>query len=91
MQRRVVFEISIHAPREGGDLAVCRIPGQHQYISIHAPREGGDADGDRQHHRKFISIHAPREGGDPKGRTVKSAPWAFQSTPPARGATAILA
>ena len=37
----VVEEISIHAPREGGDefgpsVALIRL------ISIHAPREGGD-------------------------------------------------
>ncbi len=33
--------ISIHAPREGGDLDGTVIP-ISQYISIHAPREGGD-------------------------------------------------
>ena len=35
----------------------------------------------------LISIHAPREGGDtfPGFRTLASS--AFQSTPPARGAT----
>ena len=34
-------DISIHAPREGGDSTgyVCL---QHSKISIHAPREGGD-------------------------------------------------
>ena len=33
--------ISIHAPREGGDVLLppCRV---NRYISIHAPREGGD-------------------------------------------------
>ena len=57
-------EISIHAPREGGDAAGrSYIP--HQAISIHAPREGGDL-----HLPSLtggvsgISIHAPREGGD---------------------------
>ena len=56
--------ISIHAPREGGDID---IPNRHtdDSISIHAPREGGDAlyffaPGSRP----LISIHAPREGGD---------------------------
>ena len=33
--------ISIHAAREGGDLAFCDI-GRGQEISIHAAREGGD-------------------------------------------------
>ena len=33
--------ISIHAPREGGDLPWMR-PWWSLLISIHAPREGGD-------------------------------------------------
>ena len=57
-------------------------------ISIHAPREGGD-DGNNRRFLSFgISIHAPREGGD---IAVTSQPFievGFQSTPPARGATA---
>ena len=35
--------ISIHAPREGGDLLRSRQGAAGQYISIHAPREGGDS------------------------------------------------
>ena len=35
-------EISIHAPREGGDHTAIRSH-KIQDISIHAPREGGDA------------------------------------------------
>ena len=58
--------ISIHAPREGGDV-IMHQSAREAYISIHAPREGGD-------HNQFhtcskgqgISIHAPREGGDSK-------------------------
>ena len=34
--------ISIHAPREGGDLLVLGWLRWVSYISIHAPREGGD-------------------------------------------------
>ena len=35
-------DISIHAPREGGDR-IERVDGrQDPHISIHAPREGGD-------------------------------------------------
>ena len=34
-----------------------------------------------------ISIHAPREGGDEPGAGAKPPQGAFQSTPPARGAT----
>ena len=33
--------ISIHAPREGGDLADAGLA-EYVGISIHAPREGGD-------------------------------------------------
>ena len=33
--------ISIHAPREGGDVLM-RAYDAWVYISIHAPREGGD-------------------------------------------------
>ena len=34
--------ISIHAPREGGDLGILRRAERRGKISIHAPREGGD-------------------------------------------------
>ena len=34
--------ISIHAPREGGDLVILDVKPQFLEISIHAPREGGD-------------------------------------------------
>ena len=37
-----------------------------------------------------ISIHAPREGGDVVGTTEAEEEKVFQSTPPARGATALL-
>ena len=37
----VYWQISIHAPREGGDPAGAP-PHPRRYISIHAPREGGD-------------------------------------------------
>ena len=36
------LNISIHAPREGGDLKITVISSL-SYISIHAPREGGDS------------------------------------------------
>ena len=57
-------DISIHAPREGGDVSsyVLLIPSD--FISIHAPREGGDPDGKGGMYDADISIHAPREGGD---------------------------
>ena len=56
--------ISIHAPREGGDLYdVSQLRGD-LVISIHAPREGGDVTRGYITQDEYISIHAPREGGD---------------------------
>ena len=56
--------ISIHAPREGGDIHSTR-SGPPVCISIHAPREGGDTITDIDLRILLdISIHAPREGGD---------------------------
>ena len=57
--------ISIHAPREGGDIA-CNVLTYAGYISIHAPREGGDRNFKNMDTKVVISIHAPREGGDSK-------------------------
>ena len=57
--------ISIHAPREGGDLTVEMVPTATGSISIHAPREGGDKQNRLDEKAWEISIHAPREGGDP--------------------------
>ena len=58
--------ISIHAPREGGDIAVVDHALKLLRISIHAPREGGDASYYIMANKLIISIHAPREGGDSK-------------------------
>ena len=64
-----VADISIHAPREGGDLLICYLSGEIR-ISIHAPREGGDPTiAGYYKYTLDISIHAPREGGD-KSRFV---------------------
>ena len=79
--------ISIHAPREGGDI-IEALTEQIETISIHAPREGGDMliRSSCPHHGN-ISIHAPREGGDTDAGCVRRSGVVFQSTPPARGAT----
>ena len=57
-------KISIHAPREGGDIDFDAIKKGTMDISIHAPREGGDAIRAARQEAQAISIHAPREGGD---------------------------
>ena len=59
-----VTVISIHAPREGGDLKKEVETVKAAGISIHAPREGGDKGVTNINTDKKISIHAPREGGD---------------------------
>ncbi len=57
-------------------------------ISIHASREGGDESSGRQDGEESISIHASREGGDASVLYNNIAEALFQSTPPAREATA---
>ena len=86
---RVWQHISIHAPREGGDRIRIYRCGNINFISIHAPREGGDRDGGLRADRARISIHAPREGGDGALMERERVYFEFQSTPPARGATAV--
>ena len=57
-------EISIHAPRVGGDDTDLE-PNEITTISIHAPRVGGDDFAKLAVVREcLISIHAPRVGGD---------------------------
>ena len=58
-------------------------------ISIHAPRTGSDPILARVRQRlRVISIHAPRTGSDSGGSCRCCPPTRFQSTLPARGATA---
>ena len=78
--------ISIHAPREGGDICTPQILSLLR-ISIHAPREGGDVETYSKCSLWIISIHAPREGGDKPTSAWLFNTIQFQSTPPARGAT----
>ena len=87
--RAAARQISIHAPREGGDvqhpIAVLLVG-----ISIHAPREGGDGrhTANPAFGTKDFNPRPPR-GGRLNGERWKDADELFQSTPPARGATAI--
>ena len=85
--RRVAQTISIHAPRTGSDCAgAWRLLGV--LISIHAPRTGSDGETRRKPRPARISIHAPRTGSDAIEAADDLVEWAFQSTLPARGATA---
>ena len=58
-------------------------------ISIHAPRKGSDVTKANTQTLSHISIHAPRKGSDIIGSEASPILCAFQSTPPARGATKI--
>ena len=65
--------ISIHAPREGGDICTPQILSLLR-ISIHAPREGGDVETYSKCSLWIISIHAPREGGDSAALNAEYSP-----------------
>ena len=80
-------DISIHAPREGGDFKI------HCYhltsrISIHAPREGGDQYGAYLTNLNDDFNPRPPRGGATSTCSISRMTAVFQSTPPARGATA---
>ena len=82
--------ISIHAPREGGDVVVLSKMMRERSISIHAPREGGDCVGCLA---ALLFCHfnpRPPRGGRLRFLQLCPTTVAFQSTPPARGATANL-
>ena len=79
--------ISIHAPREGSDNAVVALLVGGN-ISIHAPREGSDGQVVQRLH--LLADFNPRS---PRGERLLFTLtilmiWKFQSTLPARGATA---
>ena len=80
--------ISIHAPRVGGDRLYKYRNNNVDTISIHAPRVGGDVEFDKTSYRALsISIHAPRVGGDCVRMVINGLLFRFQSTPPVWGAT----
>ena len=79
--------ISIHAPRTGSDAMTAALHGC-ETISIHAPRTGSDIHLRGRDQALKISIHAPRTGSDWTYRHAPCIRQPFQSTLPARGATA---
>ncbi len=58
-----VIDVSIRAPREGGDVRE-QLLGFALRVSIRAPREGGDEYSEGGCTLIYVSIRAPREGGD---------------------------
>ena len=82
--------ISIHAPREGGDLHIAGMMTMKLIFQSTPPARGATGRQGRALSLIRISIHAPREGGDTPLRFRIMLPIRFQSTPPARGATTSL-
>ena len=81
-------QISIHAPREGGDdFPEPLQPLMFTNFNPRPPRGGRRGANEKLRLLTIISIHAPREGGDHNQRGRTFSPIKFQSTPPARGAT----
>ena len=83
------YDISIHAPRAGGDLAN---DGGHRLISrisIHAPRAGGDPTRMVSVLRSMNFNPRPPCGGRPVCSLPRRLRQPFQSTPPVRGATGV--
>ena len=75
-------DLSIHAPREGGDPSRWMKSSEVQNLSIHAPREGGDFHFFVPLFKCGLSIHAPREGGDKVLSATMYPPKAFNPRPP---------
>ena len=81
------YDISIHAPRVGGDRA-CP-PSSPLLLPFQStpPVWGATRPFRRYNNGRMISIHAPRVGGDPRRSEEASPLFTFQSTPPVWGAT----
>ena len=60
----VANAISIHAPREGGDIHILAYRTPTQIFQSTPPARGATAGNPNQICISSISIHAPREGGD---------------------------
>ena len=58
------MRISIHAPREGGDVASTLPASAIVTFQSTPPARGATIDGKLGADGDYISIHAPREGGD---------------------------
>ena len=75
-------------PPRGGRPKGCRKTGTRAKISIHAPREGGDVKHVDKISENFNFNPRPPRGGRRTANVAGMSTLPFQSTPPARGATA---
>ena len=86
----MLSEISIHAPREGGDDSHSS-PTSLGSISIHAPREGGDhLQQGGQHPRRHFNPRPPRGGRHTGERPALQADPHFNPRPPRGGRPQLL-
>ena len=70
-----VSRISIHAPREGGDILANIIAPKPRDFNPRPPRGGRQRYLLQKAMSVFISIHAPREGGDTNLITGMAQGW----------------
>ena len=80
-----VLDISIHAPREGGDPGRHRAASPGRWISIHAPREGGDRNLAVNTLPELSFQSTPPARGATTARYTSGSVIIFQSTPPREG------
>ena len=84
----LIWIISIHAPREGSDAKYLELSQSCADFNPRSPRGERPLSTPICAWSPHISIHAPREGSDQGGIQQCRAESQFQSTLPARGATA---
>ena len=79
------FTISIHAPREGGDLLPRSRTERKSAFQSTPPAKGATVDAVLSEGQSAISIHAPREGGDGGNIRFVYDGNDFNPRPPRRG------
>ena len=80
-----VSQISIHAPREGGDPKIAVTTSPRLVFQSTPPARGATTPPRQEIRPRYISIHAPREGGDKKQREEKKRQRHFNPRPPRGG------
>ena len=81
------MEISIHAAREGGDIAQRDGYTEDDIFQSTPPVKAATAENLGCDYNQAISIHAAREGGDWSAGNNPQSKTQFQSTPPVKAAT----
>ena len=83
----IIYNISIHALREEGDLHLLLTPVRWRVISIHALREEGDLKGQKKVVGRYLFLSTPSARRATDATTTGSNTGTFLSTPSARRAT----